>query len=120
MDSITVRLTDEMVESLDSDADDRGVSRSEYIRDTLDARHDPPPDTETDERDTERIRELEDEIEKLEQEITRLNRERRQLLEQRDEHTDLVRAVEDQRTLERQRAEAGVLTRVKWWFRGMD
>jgi len=56
----------------------------------------------------------------LEQEVERLEREKRLILEQREEHSQLVRAVEEQRTLERERAQAGLATRVKWWLFGRD
>jgi len=54
----------------------------------------------------------------LEQQVERLERERRLLLEQREEHSQLVRAVEQRRTLERERAQAGLATRVRWWLFG--
>jgi len=56
----------------------------------------------------------------LEQEVERLERERRLLLEQREEHAQLVRAVEQRRTLEQARAQAGLATRVRWWLFGRD
>jgi TolA-binding protein len=54
----------------------------------------------------------------LEQEVERLEREKRLILEQREEHSQLVRAVEQERTLEQERAEAGLATRAKWWLFG--
>jgi len=56
----------------------------------------------------------------LEQEVERLEREKRLILEQREEHSQLVRAVEEQRTLERERAQAGLATRARWWLFGRD
>jgi len=56
----------------------------------------------------------------LEQRLERLEREKRLLLEQREEHSQLVRAVEEQRTLEQERAQAGLGTRVRWWLVGRD
>jgi TolA-binding protein len=56
----------------------------------------------------------------LEQEVERLEREKRLILEQREEHSQLVRAVEQERTLEQERAEAGLATRAKWWLFGRD
>lgn len=60
------------------------------------------------------------EAEALEQENERLRREKRLILEQREEHTELVRAVESERSLAERKASAGVLTRAKWWLVGMD
>jgi len=59
-------------------------------------------------------------VAELEQQVERLEREKRLVLEQREEHGQLVRAVEEQRTLERERAQAGLATRVKWWLVGRD
>jgi hypothetical protein len=56
----------------------------------------------------------------LEQQVERLEREKRLILEEREEHSQLVRAVEQQRTLEEQRAQAGLATRAKWWLFGRD
>jgi TolA-binding protein len=56
----------------------------------------------------------------LEQRVERLEREKRLILEQREEHSQLVRAVEQERTLEQERAEAGLATRAKWWLFGRD
>jgi len=38
------------------------------------------------------------------------------ILEQREENTELVKYVEDERRFRH----AGLLTRAKWWLRGMD
>ena len=56
----------------------------------------------------------------LETKVERLEREKRLILEQRNEHSQLVRAVEEQRTLEQERAQAGLATRAKWWLFGRD
>jgi Arc/MetJ-type ribon-helix-helix transcriptional regulator len=50
----------------------------------------------------------------LAQEVERLTRERRQLLEQREEHDELVRYVADELSYREQ----GLLTRVRWWLFG--
>lgn len=60
-------------------------------------------------------------VDKVEAENDRLHRERRQLLEQREEHNDLVRYTEDQREQEqraREKEEQPVWTRATWWFFG--
>lgn len=57
----------------------------------------------------------------LRRENERLHRERRQLLDQREERTELVRYAEDQREQEqraRERREQPVWTRAKWWVIG--
>jgi len=71
----------------------------------------------------ERSRELDacrERVGDLEQQVERLQREKRLILEEREEHSQLVRAVEQQRTLEEQRAQAGLATRAKWWLFGRD
>jgi Arc/MetJ-type ribon-helix-helix transcriptional regulator len=52
----------------------------------------------------------------LAQEVERLTRERRQLLEQREEHDELVRYVADELSYREQ----GLLTRARWWLFGKD
>jgi Arc/MetJ-type ribon-helix-helix transcriptional regulator len=58
-------------------------------------------------------------IEDLETENERLHRERRQLLEQREEHTALVRTVERDQTLQERRAQASIFQKAKWAITGM-
>ena len=57
--------------------------------------------------------ELAQRVEVLEIENDRLHRERRQLLGQREEHTELVNAVKNDRTLAQRRANAGLWTKTK-------
>ena len=60
-------------------------------------------------------------VAELEQEVERLNRERRQLLEQREEHGELVRYAEDQREQDqnaRERRTKPAWTRAWWWLTG--
>jgi TolA-binding protein len=59
-------------------------------------------------------------VAELKERAERLEREKRLVLEQREEHSQLVRAVEEQRTLEQERAQAGLATRAKWWLFGRD
>jgi hypothetical protein len=56
----------------------------------------------------------------LEQQAERLEREKRLILEERDEHRQLVRAVEQEQSLAEERAQAGLATRVRWWLFGRD
>jgi hypothetical protein len=56
----------------------------------------------------------------LEQQVERLEREKRLILEERDEHRQLVRAVEQEQSLAEERAQAGLATRVRWWLFGRD
>jgi Ribbon-helix-helix protein, copG family. len=39
MKNVTVRLREELIDRLDDESDEIGVSRSEYVRDILDERH---------------------------------------------------------------------------------
>ena len=61
------------------------------------------------------------EADDLERENDRLHRERRQLLDQREEHTELVRDAEYRRNRKQraqQRREQPVWTRAWWWVIG--
>lgn len=104
MDSITLRLPTEMIEELDSEANEHGVSRSEHIRTILETRN------EHDELQTER---------------DRLERRVQTLIQQRDEHRELVEYVEDERELRHrreqrreQRRQSNAFKRFAWWLFG--
>jgi hypothetical protein len=61
------------------------------------------------------------EHDELEQQVERLQNEKQLILEQRDEHQELVRHVEDEREERKQRRErrnAPVWRRAKWWVFG--
>ena len=117
MANLTVRADDDLLDALDSEADERGTSRAAYVREILRERH----------ADDERVAALETELDECEAELDelrteceRLQREKRQILDQRDEHNELVTAVQEERSLEQRRARAGALTRFRWWAFGMD
>ena len=116
MKAITVRLDESTLESLDDEADEHGRTRSEHVREVIRAR---------DEHDRIRseyeakLSEYEDRIEDLERENERLKREKRLILEQREENTELVNAVKEERSLAKRKAEAGLLTKTKWALFGM-
>lgn len=99
---LTITVTDEQAALLEELSDDDGQyeSKSAAVRNFI----------QTGER-----------VAELEREVERLNRERRQLLEQRAEHDDLVRYAEDQREQEqnaRERRRKPAWTRAWWWLTG--
>lgn len=94
MKQTTIRLPEEMIEALEQEARDRGMKRSEHMRQVLDSRS---------------------EYDKLRNRIDRLEREKRMILEQREENQELVRYAETERTYR----EGSLLQRLRWWFRGM-
>lgn len=112
MQRVSVKLEEGMVKRLDELADEHGVTRSDVIRDTL--------DDGLNTGDDEEIQRLRSKLEDLQIENERLHRERRQLLEQREEHTELVKAVKEERSLARKKAEAGLWTKTKWALFGMS
>lgn len=59
---------------------------------------------------------VDERVRELEQEVERLTRERRQLLDQREEHDELVRYVADELSYREQ----GLLTRARWWLFGKE
>jgi septal ring factor EnvC (AmiA/AmiB activator) len=131
MPQISLRLDDDLLETLDAEADDRDVPRSKHIRDMLESRkrqreleHELEQMREklaTARDQAADVEELTEQVEELERENERLHRERRQLLEQREEHTELVRYAEQQQSvIERQeeRRDAPVWRRAKWWMLG--
>jgi Arc/MetJ-type ribon-helix-helix transcriptional regulator len=98
----SVTLPEEHAELIEDLAGDDGPagSKSEAVRMLIDDAH---------------------RVDDLEAENERLRRERRQLLEQREEHNDLVRYADEQRARERrqrEKEEQPVWTRAKWWVLG--
>jgi len=102
----TVTLDDELAAHVDAVRAQADDSNAEAVRECV--------------RRSQRLDECRDRVAELETEVERLQNEKRLILEQREEHTELVRAVEEERTLEQRRAEAGLATRVKWAIFGMD
>lgn len=110
MPNLTVRADEALLSALDSEADARDISRAEYVRRLLSNRH------ATDER----IESLESELTECRTELERTQRAHRQLLDQREEHSSLVAAVERERSLEERWRRASWLTRRKWQLFGMN
>ena len=114
MQRVSVKLPEEMVEQLDARADDDGVTRSDVIRNLLDD----GLNTADDARNTADDDGLRRRIEELERKAERLEREKRQILDQREENQELVKYVEQERTLQEERLSASAVTRAKWWLFG--
>lgn len=124
MQNITLRVSEDMVESLDKEADEHEVSRSEYVRDIFASRDDESALVDEYER---KIDEYERKMDELQTQVERLEREKLLILEEREEKQELVEFVEQERSLREKEAEerrrqrqAGIMTRSKWWIFGMD
>lgn len=109
MEQITLRVPADTLAELDEEADERGISRSEYIRNVLDSRNEHAED----------VADLRAEIDDLETELDRVREEKRLILQERDEKAELARYVEDERTAEQRWREAGLGTRISWRLFGM-
>lgn len=141
MNPTTLRLSENTLDTLADEADERGLSRSEYIREIIRERHEDNrlqdrlradyerqiADYEDKIRDyEEQIRDYEERIANLETENERIRNEKRLILKQREENTELVEYVEEQRELtkyqeRRQRLldDANILRRWKWKLTGV-
>jgi len=69
-------------------------------------------------RRSQELDECRERVADLEQQVERLQREKRLILEQREEHSQLVRAVEQGQRLAEGRAQAGLATRARRWLFG--
>lgn len=63
--------------------------------------------------------ELQETIDDLDRDVERLQNEKRLILEDREEKQELVRYVEEERTVEERWRRAGLATRLKWRLTGM-
>ena len=116
MEQITVRIPPEMLEELEAEADEHDASRSEYIRNTLESRHEHEANTAEYEAEVERLR---DEVAELERNVERLQNEKHLILQEREEKAELAAYVEEERTVEQQWRQAGLGTKLKWRVFGM-
>jgi len=73
-DSITIRLQSDLIDSLETEADEEGVSRSEYIRQILRQRHDVEDLREKVDTLQERLDSREDRVRELEDQLTKRSR----------------------------------------------
>lgn len=111
MENITVRMETDLVDEIDESAEESGVTRSEYIRETLATRSDRE----------ERIAELEQSLESARAERDDLRRQLRETTRRQREVGELAEYVEREKALqreERERREANALRRAKWWLLG--
>ena len=100
MPHLSLRVSDDLLDALDAEAEDEGVSRSDYIRNTLENR---------------------DRVEELERENERLRRQLRATNSRERNVDEIVTYVEEERRLQQRREErrdAPLWTRAKWWLFG--
>lgn len=110
MEQITLRLRSETIKEVDAEAEEADVSRAEVLRDAVESRNEH-------EEEVERLRE---EVDELRTEVERLRNEKRALIDDREERTELVEYVEQEKTLQEERLEASAVERAKWWLFGRD
>lgn len=106
-----MRFNKDTVESLDAEAEERDLSRSEYLREIV--------------RNRGMQIDVQERIQELETENERLKREKRKILSQREDNSELVEYAKSEREIRRQeeqrrreREAASVFTRLRWWIRG--
>jgi metal-responsive CopG/Arc/MetJ family transcriptional regulator len=110
MKRLTVSLEQEHIDQLDAIQNEHDVdSRSAALRRLFQMY----------ERKQAECEEMNTTCEELQTEVERARRERRQLLEQREEHQELAKYVEDERTAEQRWRQASLATRIRWRLTGM-
>lgn len=65
------------------------------------------------------VKHLESELDQAEARIEELRSKLVATTEKVDASNELVRIIEEEQSIQKQRAQAGVLTRAKWWLTGM-
>lgn len=106
MRQITLRVPEDVLDEIEAEAEADGVTRSERIRDILRTRSEHA--------------EHEERIDELETTLERLKREKRMVLEQAEEHGELVEYVEQERQIQRKRFEASLSDRIRYFIWGYD
>jgi Arc/MetJ-type ribon-helix-helix transcriptional regulator len=130
MKTITLNIDEETRDELDEETDERGYSsRSEYLREIIDSRHEADEvrqeldQAEARAEDLRRQLQERGEVEETTEELVeRTNRHEDVLTEfaeaeQQDRHNDALAEFVEQ---EREKRQAGVVERTKWWLFGRD
>jgi len=111
MQKVTFSLKEEQLEAVDDFQEAHDIdSRSKALRRLI----------EEYEETQRQYEELHTEYEELQTELEHERDRNRMILEQREEHTELVRYVEEERSAEQRWREAGIGQRIKWRLFGMD
>jgi predicted RNase H-like nuclease (RuvC/YqgF family) len=118
MKRITPQIEDEHVEyieeiQMEAESD---ISDAEAVRRIFDRAMQHEAEMERREAEVER---LESEVEQTEARIDELRSKLVATSQKVEASNELVRVVEEEQSLEKRRAEAGALTRAKWWLTGM-
>jgi hypothetical protein len=116
MEPITLRIESDTLEEIDDEAEQSDQTRAEYLREVIGNRH---RHEQIQAEHEEILRDYEQKVDELETELDRVHSEKRLILEQREENEKLVNYVETEKTLTEKKAQAGVLTRTKWWLTGV-
>ena len=95
---ISARVSEELADQIEAYSDETGEAKSETIRTLLQQGL---------------------EYENVANENERLRAQLAAANQRIDASNELVEYVEEERSIARQRAQAGVLTRMKWWLAGM-
>jgi chromosome segregation ATPase len=143
MQQITLRIPEDTLESIDSEADEHGKSRSEHIRDILESRSEHAEadklrdeigdlEQQLDEAEAERDRlaatvedlnaeidELQSEVDSLEARNTDLTNQLAEANTRIDTANEVVEYVETERTAQERWREAGILGKAKYTVFGM-
>jgi len=111
MQKVTFSLEEQQLDRIDEYQEENDISsRSEALRRFID---------DYEELHTE-YEELHTDYEELQTELEQERNRNRLILEQREEHTELVKYVQEERSAEQRWREAGIGQRLKWRIFGMD
>lgn len=107
--TVTVRMEEDVVETLEQEAEQREMTRSEYLREIIDERH--------------RADDLVDDVEQAEAKVDDLRRQLATVRAREDDVDELVAYVEEEKSLqerEQERKNAPAWTRFRYWLFGYD
>ena len=104
MKNVTVRLSDEYVETLDEEADNLDVSRARHLRDLIEKGRE--------------VEEIQSELEATQAKVEDLRRQLQAANSRERDVDDLVEYVEEERQIQRRREERrqANMFRRAWWF----
>lgn len=127
MKNIGLRIKKEMLESLDEEAKNKNISRSEYIRQILDNRHNPEKIKEEYEKEIEklenRIKNLEEKLEDIKKERDNLENKLKATNTRIDDVQEVVEFAKKQKSVLQKKEKMKykpVWIRLKYWLFGRN
>lgn len=117
MEPITVRISEETLEEIETEIENKNISRAEYLREIIKNRH---RHEQIQDEYEKKLSELEENLENLKIERDNLQKKLQEANNRVDSVNELVERVDKNQTILEKKAAAPLHKRIKWLVFGMD